>query len=104
MRGRRRVPKPPTRIRAGFRLAGIQAWLSALAWHTLHVGVCLVVCVVVTGVAGPAALCDRVGGGLSRERKDLAVEYKTSESIWGSSRVLWCSGVVLCGVVVVASK
>jgi hypothetical protein len=61
--------------------------------------------VVVTGVAGPAALCDRVGGGLSRERKDLAVEYKTSESIGGSNGVLWCSGVVLCGVVVdVASK
>jgi hypothetical protein len=59
----------------------------------------LVVCVLVAGVEGRAALCDGVGGELSAggERKEtdgLAVEYKTSGPIEGSNGDL-----LLCGVV-----
>lgn len=59
----------------------------------------MVVCVLVAGVEGRAALCDGVGGELSAggERKEtdgLAVEYKTSGPIEGSNGDL-----LLCSVV-----
>jgi hypothetical protein len=61
---------------------------------------------VVTGVAGPAALCDREVGDWRRERKEAILRWSTRPVGRSGDRTGYCCAVVLYGgvVVVVVSK